>query len=250
MTARIALSLLLLGTCCWGTALRAEPAELLLQFMDQPPLSMLDERGQPVGRLVERMQRVAARGQLRLRWELTPLKRSLQDLRDARQPLCALGVFRTAEREQFARFSIPFWTGNPQRLIARAEVAPRLAQAANARAAMLAPSLRLLVFDGVSYGDEIDAWIRERQGPTVRALSGPTRVVEMLSRDRADFAIITADGLESARREGVPGVAALQLVEGLSLPAPPPRYIACTPQVPLDWMRRLDQAIRAVDNER
>ncbi len=228
----------------------AQPEEVLLQFMDQPPLSALDAQGRPEGRLVERMRQVAAQGGLQLRWELVPLKRSLQELRDNRRSLCVLGVFRTAERESFAQFSRPLSVGAPQRLIARTEAAARLRQAPDARSALLDPSLRLLVFDGVSYGAEIDAWLRERQGPTVRAVSGAVRVVEMLSRDRADFAIITSDGLDSARQDGVQGLGALQLLEGPQLPRPPARHVACSQQVPASWMRHLDQAIRAVEIER
>ena len=182
-----------------------------------------------------------------MRWQLAPLKRSLQDLRENREPLCVLGIYRNAEREAYARFSRSLVAGYPQILVARSSVAPLLRQQPSGRAALQAPELRLLVFDGVSYGEEIDGWIRERQGPTVRAVSGPLRVVEMLARDRADFAIVTPRGLAQWRQAGVRGVEALEAVSSPALPAPPTRHVGCSLQVSPEWMRTLDQAIQTLD---
>gem|GEM_PF-4885599 len=239
---------LLLGLAGGVAAQPAAP--LLLHFMDQPPASGVDAQGRPQGELVERMRRVEALAGLPLRWQLTPLKRSLQDLRDNREPVCVLGIYRNAEREAYVRFSRSLLAGYPQILVARSEVAPLLRQQPSGRAALQAAELRLLVFDGVSYGEEIDAWIRERQGPTVRVVSGPLRVVEMLARDRADFAIVTPRGLEQWRQAGVRGVEALEAVVSPALPAPPPRHIGCSLQVGAERMRALDQAILAVEAAR
>lgn len=229
---------------CSGMAALAQPAApLLLHFMDQPPSSGVDESGRPQGDLVDRMRRIEAQTGLRLQWQLTPLKRSLQDLRDNREPFCVLGMYRNAERESYVRFSRVLLAGYPQFLVARPAAAALLRQQASARAALQRSDLRLLVFDGVSYGDEIDAWIRERQGPTVRVVSGPVRLIEMLNRDRADFGLVTARGFETWRRNGVAGVESLVLVSSPALPPPPPRHIACSMQVSEATMRLLDQAI-------
>lgn len=225
-------------------------SQITLQFMEQMPTSGADALGRPQGELVERMRRVEQLAGLRLRWQLTPLKRSLQDLRDNREPVCALGLYRSAEREAYARFSRPLLAGVPQVLVARREAATRLRRLPGARAAVQSEALRLLVFDGVSYGEEIDAWIAERRGPTLRAVAGPLRIVEMLSRDRADFAITTARALEQWRRDGVAGAEGLELVASQSLPPPPARHVACSQQVDESWMRRLDQAIEALERSR
>lgn len=223
---------------------------VVLHYMEQMPTSGQDAEGRPQGELVERMRRVEQLAGLNLRWQLTPLKRSLQDLRENREAVCALGLYRNAEREAFARFSRPLLAGVPQVLVARREIAPRLRQLPGAKAAVQHSELRLLVFDGVSYGEELDAWIAERRGPTLRAVAGPLRIVEMLSRERADFAIMTARGLEQWRRDGVAGADGLELVAGLTLPPPPARHVACSQRVDESWMRRLDQAIEALERSR
>ncbi len=236
---------LLLGSAAGATPL--SPPPVLLHFMDQMPTSGVDADGRPQGELVDRMRRLEQRAGLRLQWQLTPLKRSLQDLRDNREPLCVLGIYRSPERERHARFSRPLLSGYPQVLVARSSAAQRLRLLPGARAAVQDAELRLLVFDGVSYGEEIDGWIRERQGATVRAVAGPLRVLEMLNRDRADFAIMTARGLEQWRRDGVPGAEALEIVGTLTLPPPPSRHLACSHRVDEAWMREIDRHILALD---
>lgn len=238
------LALLLAATASSATS------PVVLHFMEQMPTSGADADGRPQGELVERMRRVEQLAGLNLRWQLTPLKRSLQDLRDNREALCALGLYRSAEREAFARFSRPLLAGVPQVLVARREVASRLRQLPGAKAAVQHSELRLLVFDGVSYGEEIDAWIAERRGPTLRAVAGPLRIVEMLSRERADFAIMTARGLDQWRRDGVAGAEGLELLASLTLPPPPARHVACSQRVDESWMRRLDQAIESLERSR
>lgn len=246
----ILLRALALSASLLAAAAASAMPSVALHFMEQMPTSGVDAEGRPRGELVERMRRIEQLAGLRLRWQLTPLKRSLQDLRDNREPVCVLGVYRSAEREAIARFSRPLLAGVPQVLVARREAAERLRQLPGARAAVQSAELRLLVFDGVSYGEEIDAWIAERRGTTLRAVAGPLRIVEMLSRDRADFAIMTARGLEQWRRDGVAGAEALELLASLTLPPPPARHLACSKRVDEAWMRQLDQAIESLDRSR
>lgn len=242
-------ALLILPLLMLGGSAAAKPP-VALYFMEQMPTSGVDADGRPQGELVERMRRVEQLAGLRLNWQLTPLKRGLLDLRDNREPICVLGVFRSSEREAFARFSRPLLAGIPQALVARRDAARRLRELPHARAAVLGSELRLLVFDGVSYGEELDGWIAARQGPTLRVLAGPMRVVEMLSRDRADFAIMTARGLDQWRRDGVLGAQELEVVGTLTLPPPPARHVACSLRVGEAWMRELDQAIQQLDGLR
>lgn len=222
-------------------------APLVVHFMDQPPSSGPDADGKPAGELVERMRLVEQRAGLALRWQLTPLKRSLHDLRANREPFCVLGLFRSAEREGFAQFSRVLLAGVPQTLVARREVAARLRQLGSARAALQGAELRLLVYDGVSYGEEIDGWLRERQGPTVRAVAGTLRLFDMLGRNRADFAITTVRGFEQWRLDLAPGAEGLERLDSLPLPPPPSRHLACSRRVPEAQLRAVDRALEALD---
>lgn len=222
-----------------ATDAAADP--VVLQYMEQAPMSGTGPDGQPRGQLVDHMRRLAAAGGLQLRWEPVPLKRSLLELRQNTRAHCVLGIFRNAERERFTRFSRPIWTTDPQWLVARPEIADRLRRHAHARLALADPALRLLVYDGVSYGETLDQWIRERSGPTQRLPAAHDRMLDMLARGRADFAILSEAELAGARRAGLRGAAAVELVRLPGAPPPTLRYLGCSHKVSPAWMEAFDR---------
>lgn len=232
----------LLALAVAGSRAAETPTEpVVLQYMEQVPMSGTGPDGQPRGQLVDHMQRLAAAGGLLLHWEPVPLKRSLLKLRQNARAQCVLGIFRNAERERYTRFSRPIWTTDPQWLVARPEIADRLRRHDHARLALADPELRLLVYDGVSYGDTLDRWIRERSGPTQRLSAAHDRMLDMLARGRADFAILSEAELAGARRAGLRGAAAVELVRLPGTPPPSLRYLGCSHKVPPAWMDAFDR---------
>lgn len=187
----------------------------------------------------------AHRAGLALRWEAVPIKRSLQALERNQQPLCVLGLFDTPERRRFARFSLPIHQEEQQVFLAARRAVPALRALNDARAALQSPQLKLLVYDGVAYGGPLDAWIAQRQPPPVRVSAATARLSTMLARGHADFAISVATELREMQARGVPDAGALEAVLLPGMPAPPRRHLACSMQVPADWLRRFDAAVRA-----
>ena len=64
-------------------------------------------QGRPQHPMADRLAAAAARAGLSLQWQAVPFKRSLADLQHNASPLCVLGVFDTADRRRYARFSRP-----------------------------------------------------------------------------------------------------------------------------------------------
>ncbi len=238
---------LLLGAVLGASA--AQPADadelapMRIQYLPGVPLTA---EGVPQVPMAERVARWLADAGLRARWEPVPLKRGLHELQTLGEPLCVLGAFRTPERERFARFSAAIHTEEPHVYIAQAAVAARLRAHGDARKALNDPSLRLLVYDGVSYGTALDRWIAERPGSPLRAHAGRSRALDMLARGRADWMIGTPDELRTMQAAGDPrGAAGFELVRLPGMPPPVTRHLACSLQVPATWMTRLDRAIQA-----
>lgn len=237
----------LCGALLGGSGARAtEASDVALLRVQYLPGIELSAEGVPRVPMAERVERWLADAGLRARWEPVPLKRSLFELQANTEPVCVLGAFRTPERERFAQFSAPIHLEDPQVFIAQGPVAARLRAQGDARKALNDPSLRLLVYDGVSYGTELDRWIAERPELPLRAHAGRARALDMLARGRADFMIGTTDELRTMLATG--SAAGAPRFEAVRLPGMPPpvaRHLACSQQVPADWMQRLDRAIKA-----
>jgi polar amino acid transport system substrate-binding protein len=222
-------------------ALHAEP-KLSVHYL---PLVTLDARGVPDVPMARRMARWAADAGLDLRWAAVPLKRSLQDLKLDEAPMCVLGLFRTRERLGFARFSRPIEAGEPQVFVANTASAARVRALPDARAVVLDTQLVLLLFDGVSYGDELDTWIAQRSTPALRVAASNPRGFAMLARQRADVMISSPSRLAVLRASGSDDARLLEVVTPPDMPPPPARHLACSYSVPAEVLARLDGAIRA-----
>ena len=209
------------------------------------PLPGTGAGGMPDLPMADRVATWVRRGGLAIRWEPVPFKRSLQDLQRNQAPLCVLGVFDTPERRRFARFSLPIYQEEQQVFITARRAAPALRAQPDARAAVLAPQLQLLVYDGVAYGGPLDAWIGARQPPPVRATAGTSRLATMLARGHADFTISVASELRELQARGEPDATQLEAVLLPGMPPPPQRHLACSLKVPPAWLQRFDAAVRA-----
>jgi uncharacterized protein (TIGR02285 family) len=229
-----------------GAARSTETTELAAVRVHYLPGIELSAEGVPRVPMAERVGRWMVDAGLRVRWEPVPLKRSLFELQANTEPVCVLGAFRTPERERFMQFSAPIHLEAPHVFIAQVSVAERLRAHGDARKALNDPKLRLLVYDGVSYGSQLDRWIAERPEVPLRALAGRARALEMLARGRADWMIGTADELRDMLATGA--AAGAPPFEVVQLPGMPPavtRHLACSQQVPGEWMQRLDRAMKA-----
>lgn len=216
---------------------------LLVHYAPMPPRAYSVD-GQPAGSLVEQLRGLAEQSGLKLRLQETPLKRSLYEIELNRAPLCALGVFRTAEREAWGRYSLALSADAAPLFYATPALAPKLRRHASASAALADPELQLVVVDGVSYGSQLDALIAGAARAPLRAGIDQLRMFRMLLAGRADYSIgapdelahlvergeLPADGLEPVRLSGMP--------EGRS------RHLLCSKLVPEALIQRIDAALR------
>ncbi len=231
------LSLLALPTALLG----AEP--LPVHVLEAPRGPDGRPQSHPVTGLQERMHKVFEAAGLRVRFEPVPLRRSLEALRRNDEAFCVLGVFRTPERESFGRYSRAVELEEQQVLIAPAAVAAQLRQLGSAQVALHDSRFQLLVFEGVSYGVELDRWLALRPQPPVRASAGTARALSMLERGHADLMIGARSELESMRRRE--GYAPLRFEAVLlpGMPAPPTRHLLCSLKVEPTWLARFDAAL-------
>ncbi|MDR7331187.1 transporter substrate-binding domain-containing protein [Roseateles asaccharophilus] len=223
-----------------ATPAHAEP--MVMHYLPQMPLR---SNGVPDVPMAARTTRWAADAGLTLTWKPVPLKRSLQELRTNRTPFCVLGAFDTTERRQFARYSLPILQSNQQVFLAASRVAPALRALRSAEAAIRDTRFQLLAFDGVAYGETLDRWIAERAVPPQRASAASAQLLPMLARGRVDFVISTAAELTRLRAAGGPDAEQVEVVLLPGMPPPPTRHLACSQQVPPEWLTRFDDAVRA-----
>lgn len=233
--------LALMAACCAGTA--AAQATLAIEYRDKPPYSYT-ESGTPAGFLMERTARLLKRSGIEARYAEVPIKRTLQQLQANQAPLCSPGLYKTPEREAFARFTLPIHRDRPHVVLAHANgvaqirALPRIAQL------FADPALQPGMLDGVSYGQQLDQHFATAARPPVRAQLTPLQLARMVGARRVDYMLIDEEDLGWLRKDPDFTPLALVRIEFADMPRGELRYIACSQQVGPQTLERLNQAIR------
>lgn len=242
MFARVLAALLFL--CC--VSAEAQPgATLLIHYSVMPPRAYTED-GKPAGSLIRRVQQLAKATGLAIELQEAPLRRSLREIELNQHPLCALGAFKTPDREAFARFSEPLSVDAAPAMLAVPAVAARLRAHTSLQDLLADTSLQLLVVSGVSYGNRLDGQIAAMPRPPMRVTASQLQLFRMLTLGRADYMIASREELAHVIDQGALPRNALELVNFEGMPAGRGRHLACSRQVTPALMQKLDAAIRTL----
>lgn len=229
----------------WWTAPRASAEGLPMVFRDKPPYSYV-ENGVAKGFLLERTKRIAGRAGIEVQFRELPPKRIFLEIEKNEQAICSFGWYKIAEREKYAKFSVPMHQDRPHAVLAGARSADAVRKRTSLRELMADRTLILAAADGVSYGSELDAMIAAFPGKADRTLQAPLQVAKKLAAQRADFMFIDQDDFDylTASNADFRGDGLVR-IEYPDMPAGLKRYILCSQQVGEETMRRLNAAIIA-----
>ncbi len=217
---------------------------LLLLYRDKPPYSYTEDR-LPKGLLIEQSRAVFAAAGLAIHMEEAPLKRIQLELQANERPVCSPGWYRLPERELYARFSLPMSQDLPHVVL----VGPRSADAVRAHrslASLLSDGqLRMAVVDGISYGSELDGFIKRQAPAPLRATVTPVQLTRMLAAGRADYMFMDREDYLWLNRQGEVSkqLGALSFPD---MPAGLQRHMMCSKKTPDAVMQAIDAAIRSL----
>lgn len=143
-----------------------------------------------------------------------PLARSLNDIEKGR-PVCVINKIKSKEREQRFLYSLPLNIFQTQRFYQHATLPPIPKHLLNDKGEVIniAEVLRayshssLIVAENYSYGDVLDAQIRQAEPNQIIKVSNPTfysRFFTLFENQRSDFALIFPSALFSIYGTKVP----------------------------------------------
>lgn len=230
----------LLAVC---PALRAGAADLVLYYEERPPLmSRHDQRltglqGAPA-------MAVLQRAGLAVELREAPVARQVAMITRNLEPACALGLYRTAEREKLGKYAkLPVYSSPPQSLMIRKD--GRLKDVQRFAALVQSPGVSLVLRLGYSYGAETDKALAESSARIVRSSDHSLARARLVLLGMADATLFTEEEGEALIKQLGEAGAALELRR---LPDAPPgegRFFFCSKSVPDRQLRAIDEAMGA-----
>jgi polar amino acid transport system substrate-binding protein len=176
-------------------------------------------------------------------WRKAPARRQLEMIRNNEQRACAVGWYKTPEREAFGKFTLPIYLDNPTMAIARADndqirSGDPLAQTLSNR------RLRLLRKDGYSYGRFIDDAIKEYAPRDMVTTAENLSMIKMIHTHRADYFFISKEEAEDLILcSGLP-VKDFSVIGFSDMPCGNKRYLICSPKIEEMTLMQLNRAIK------
>jgi len=176
-------------------------------------------------------------------WRKTPAKRQLEVIRDNTQDVCAVGWYKTPEREAFGNFTLPIFMDSPTMALARADNDQIRAGETLART-LSNRRLRLLRKDGYTYGKYIDDAIQQFAPREMVTTADNLSMVKMIHTHRADYFFISKEEAEDLILcSGLPAKD-FQVIRFSDIPLGNNRYLICSRRIEEMTLLRLNRAIK------
>jgi uncharacterized protein (TIGR02285 family) len=221
-------------------ATQSAAAAVTLYYNERPPYAVTAADGHVQGLTATPAARAFAAAGVAVQWVRLPSNRQILSIKDNRAPECALGWFRNAEREQFARYSKPLYQDRPTVALAHRAFQPAGRFLPDA---LSQPDVVVLVKERFSYGAYIDELIA-RLKPTLTVTTVENALMlQMLARRRADFMFAAQEEADALLEQAGAAARDLQLLRFEDMPEGEKRYLMCSKSVPDEVMQRIDAAI-------
>jgi polar amino acid transport system substrate-binding protein len=232
---------LLIALLAGCSAVRAGAADLVLYYEERPPL-MSRQDNQLTGVQGAPAMAVLQRAGLTVELREAPVARQVAMITRNAEPACALGLYRTAEREKVGRYSrLPVYSSPPQSLMIRKD--GRLKDAHRFAAVVQSPTVTLALRHGYSYGAETDKALAESGVKVIRSSDHSMARARLVLLGMADATLFTEEEGEALIKQLGEAGAALELRR---LPDAPPgegRFFFCSKALPDRQLRAIDEAM-------
>ncbi|MGQ5523453.1 substrate-binding periplasmic protein [Chitinimonas sp. PSY-7] len=201
---------------------------------DYPPFNMFEQR-KVVGISTDILQEATKRAGVTIKVELLPWERAL-NMAKTEADVCVYSAVRTAEREKLFKWVGPL-TSDQITLFALSTSTIKLSNLADAK------KYKVGAYNGDAYGDFI-----EKQGIKVERVVTDTQNLPKLTSGRIDLWVAGDNsGPYKAAREGMQGKIKPLLTAGD--PKDGQMYLACNPGVSDDIIKKLNEAISAMEKD-
>lgn len=210
-------------------------------YNERPPYLSAGPDGAPFGLTGTPAAHAFKAAGIAVTWNRVPSNRQLAMVKDVSSPSCAIGWFRNAQREQFAKFSKPIYRDKDWMVLVNAEF--DTPAGATLEDVLRHQRPRILLKDNFSYGPRIDAMLAQWKPTLAIATGGNSQLMQSISMGTVDFMFVSEDEGRYMLEHAGGGGAHLRLTRFRDMPKGSERHIMCGKIVPDEVMEKLNRAI-------
>ncbi|MFA9274505.1 MAG: substrate-binding periplasmic protein [Candidatus Aquirickettsiella gammari] len=226
--------------CSTAPALAADALKLLYEIRD--PISYRDSRGKLTGLAVDPVAQAMNAAGITYVWIEIPFKRQLSMVEANNEAVCALGMFKNKERQQYAKFTqtILHDTYSPYIMLAHKDFQPD--SNLDLLRVLSRPGVKILKKDRASYGSVLDDAIERSRITVITTTAESKNMAMMIAARRADFTF--AQEQEALQMiKAIPNGDQLHIVKPLGMPQGLERFLMCSQLVSDKLIQKFNKAL-------
>jgi polar amino acid transport system substrate-binding protein len=176
-------------------------------------------------------------------WEALPPARLVYDVKNNRTAYCSVGLFKTAEREKFSRFSQPFFKEGPYVVLSTKKMGDTIKLHHSFNELTKDKSISIVKIDNVSYGT-LDDILNTMSGNVINIPGSYEDVFSMLRFGHGDYMLKLSRGIPERLMSAGFDPNDFAITEFSDLPRETLRYFMCSLSVDDSIIQRLNDGIR------
>ena len=216
--------------------------KITLSFNERPPYLVPGADGSASGLTGTPAAEAFRAAGIDVAWSKVPPNRQLVVIKEG-GPNCAIGWYKTAEREQFAKFTKPIYRDKPTVIIAN----PKFAVGDNAKLGdiLATKGVRVLVKENFTYGPYIDAALDKVKPAQTKSNGTATQMLQLVNAHSVDFMFASEEEASYLVEQSGIGAGNFKQIKMPDVPVGDDRYIMCSKEVSDDVIGKLNKAIAA-----
>lgn len=228
---------------CWSGARLSAAEPIRLYYNERPPFKMRLPDGGIAGLALAPAANAFAQANIPVIWEELPASRQIEYVKAGKIRGCAVGFYKTAEREKYAKFTAVTSQDSQFVLFARRNLTiPESIPITNL---LNNPDYRLLLKQSNSYGRLISEAILSAKAQVELSANNMANILKMIQASRADLTLVLPEEIEYYRKAGLLDPSLYRVVTVTGIPPSEARYMMCSKAVEDDMINRVNQALGA-----
>ena len=222
----------------------AEP--LTLGYLSRPGFAEMVD-GKPAGAFLPIAADAVAKAGVEVTWQALPQKRLIEQVAQDTANYCAVGIYRTPEREAFAKFSAPFYRDKPFVVVATTAKEAEIKAHKGLMDLMADANQKLGAIDGFSYGREIDAQIKTMGDKVDHAVVTPDKIVAKVAAGRDSYMLAAPEEFAIAVKQSGANATDLAQIAFSDIPQGAQRHFMCSKSVDDATIAKLSAGISSLN---
>jgi polar amino acid transport system substrate-binding protein len=222
-----------------GTASADVPIELL--YSERPPFMYMNTDGTLEGTAATPAIRAFKRANIGFVLREASPARRLGEVKENAGRVCSIGLYKTPEREVFARFSKS--VSQDSKMIALASPRLQVPKVVSVSELLQRTDVSVLVKDKISYGHYLEAQFATMKAQRVGTTAEYEQLFRMIKNERAQLLFLPEEEARFYLAQTKLLGSDSRLITFKGMPPGEKRYITCSKSVPDDVLESLNKAI-------